>query len=67
MDIAAIASALSQAGIKQQASISVLKLAMNTAKTNGDLLTSLLSAAETTKLMEKSVQPNLGTSLDIRV
>ena len=55
---------LSQSKVQQQAGISVIKMAMGVEATNGDAIASL--ASETTKAMESSVQPNLGTTLDIQ-
>ncbi len=51
--------------MQQQASVSVLKLAMDVASTQGDMMTALLG--ETAKSLEMSVQPHLGGSVDIRV
>ncbi|WP_407307290.1 YjfB family protein [Desulfosporosinus sp. SB140] len=64
MDIAAMSMTLNQSKVQQQASLSVMKMAMGVTATKGDFITSL--ANETTKAMESSVQPNLGAMLDIR-
>ncbi|WP_088226819.1 YjfB family protein [Desulfosporosinus sp. FKB] len=64
MDIAAISSMLSQSNVQQQAGISVLKMAMGVAASNGNSLVSMLS--EATKSMELSVQPNLGAKIDLQ-
>ena len=64
MDIAAMSILLSQGKVQQQAGISVMKLAMDTSKTQGDMLASLLG--ETTKALEMAVQPHLGASVDVR-
>ena len=64
MDIAALSIALNQNKVQGQASISVLKMAMGVATNQGDAMTSL--ASEITKAMESSVQPNLGTTLDLQ-
>jgi hypothetical protein len=64
MDIAALSVAMNQGRIQQQAGMSVMKLAMNAASTQSDMLNSLLG--ETAKSMELSVQPYLGASVDIR-
>lgn len=65
MDIAGLSVAMSMGKVQQQAAISVTKLAMDSAKTTGDMVTQL--AASVTKPMEQSVNPNLGQSIDIRV
>jgi Putative motility protein len=58
MDIAALSVMMNQSQLKQQASISVMKMAMNTAEQNG---------AELTKMLEQSVQPHLGSSIDLKL
>ena len=65
MDIAALSVMMSQGQVQQQAGVSVMKLAMDTASTQGEMMTALLG--ETAKSMELSVQPHLGGSVDIRV
>ncbi|KLU64549.1 hypothetical protein DEAC_c34950 [Desulfosporosinus acididurans] len=64
MDIAAMSSMLSQSNLQQQVGVSVMKMAMGVAATNGNSLVSMLS--EATKSMELSVQPNLGAKIDIQ-
>ena len=64
MDIAAMSATLSQNKVQQQVSVSVLKMAMGVEVTKGDSIASL--AGESTKALETSVQPNLGTTLDIQ-
>lgn len=64
MEIAALSIALSQGQVQQQAGISVMKMAMNVAETKGNTIESL--ASETAKAMESSIQPNLGTMIDIQ-
>ena len=56
---------MSQGQVQQQAGVSVMKMAMDVASSQGDMMTSLLS--ETAKSLEMSVQPNLGATVDIRV
>lgn len=65
MDIAAMATTLSQAKVAQQASISVLKMAMDTGKIQMNDMVQMVQ--ENTRLMEQSVNPNLGKSIDISV
>jgi Putative motility protein len=57
MDIAAL-SVMNQSQIQQQASLSVMKMAMNTAEQN---------SVELTKMLEQSVQPHLGSSIDLKL
>lgn len=56
MDIAALSMGLSQMRIAQEASMSVMKMAMETAE---------LETEDLTKMMEQSVVPHLGGSIDI--
>ena len=64
MDIAAMSILLSQGKVQEQAGLSVLKLAMDTSKTQGDMLASLIG--ETAKALELTAQPHLGASVDLR-
>ncbi|WP_313018140.1 YjfB family protein [Acetoanaerobium noterae] len=57
MDIAALSMSISQMKVAQEASVSVMKLAMDTAQ--GQM-------QDFTKIMEQSVNPNLGTNIDIK-
>lgn len=50
--------------IHEQASLAVMKMAMDVASNQSDLLRSL--EAVNTKAMETSIQPFLGAKLDIR-
>ena len=65
MDIAALSVMMSQGRVQQQAGVSVMKMAMNVASTQGEMMTALLG--ETAKSLEMSVQPHLGASVDVRV
>jgi Putative motility protein len=58
MDIAALSVMMNQSQIQQQASLSVMKMAMNTAEQN---------SVELTKMLEQSVQPHLGSSIDLKL
>ncbi len=64
MDIAAISTLLSQQKVAQQESVSIMKMAMNTAERNNANLINIMDSA---KSLETSVSPNLGTSIDVRV
>jgi len=56
LDIAALSSGLSNIQVSQEASVSVMKMAMDTAT---------MQSNELTKMMEQSVTPHLGASVDI--
>lgn len=58
MDIAALSIHLNQAKVSQETSIAVMKLAMETGKQ---------TANEIVKMIEKSVDPNLGRIIDVSV
>lgn len=58
MDIAGLSMTMSQSKFMEQASLSVMKLALNAGKEN---------AAEMTKMLEQSTDPNLGRNLDVRI
>lgn len=63
MDIAALSMGMSQMKVAQQASISVMKMTMDSAKGQAADLTQILEA--NTRMMEQSVNPHLGNSIDI--
>lgn len=65
MDIAALSMGLSQMKVAQQASISVMKMAMDSGQTQMNDMVQMVQ--ENTKMMERSVNPNLGKNLDISV
>ncbi|HHU74273.1 MAG TPA: putative motility protein [Clostridiales bacterium] len=65
MDIAAMSTILSQVRIKEQASISVMKMAMNTSKTQMNHMVEIMQV--NARMMELSVNPNLGATIDVRV
>lgn len=58
MDIAVLTIMMNQSQIQQQASLSVMKIAMNTAEQN---------SVDLTKMLEQSVQPHLGSSIDLKL
>jgi hypothetical protein len=58
MDIGSASMALSQSSLKLNASIKVLSMSKEMTETQGQAMI---------QMMEKSVQPNLGGKLDIRV
>lgn len=64
MDIAALSMGLSQAKIAQQASVSVLKMAMDTGETQ---MNDMLKMVETnTKKLEQSINPHIGKNIDVK-
>lgn len=58
MDIAALSMGLSQMQVAQEASVSVMKMALDTATSQTNDLT---------KMMEQATSPHLGASIDIRL
>ncbi|WP_074085624.1 MULTISPECIES: YjfB family protein [Paenibacillus] len=58
MDIAALSVSLGQASLQQAASLQVLSIAKDQAEVQGQNMAQML---------EQSVHPNLGKTLDIRV
>lgn len=66
MDIALLSMALSQGQIQQQASISVMKKAMDQAEGNADLLTKMLSEVDQ-QALQRAAEPHLGGNIDIKL
>ena len=65
MDIAALSTGLSQMKLAQEASISVMKMAMDISKVQAVDLTQMLEA--NTKVMEQSITPHVGQNIDIKL
>jgi len=65
MDIAAQSVNLSQVQLQQAVGTAVLKMALDTGRENADMLTWALT--DSTKVLEHSVRPHLGTKLDVTV
>lgn len=65
MDIAALSMGLSQMKVSQEASVSVLKMAMDSMKGQSFDLTQMLEV--NTKMMEQSVNPYIGGNIDISI
>jgi hypothetical protein len=63
MDIAALSMGLSQIKVAQEASISVMKMAMDSTKVQVVDMAKMLQA--NTKVMERSINPHIGGSIDI--
>lgn len=65
MDIAALSMGLSQMKVAQEASISVMKMAMDAGQTQMNDMVQMVQ--QNTKMMEQSVTPHLGSNLDIKL
>lgn len=65
MDIAALSMDLSQMKVAQEASVSVLKMAMDSMKGQSVDLAKMLEV--NTKMMEQSVNPHVGGNIDIKL
>ena len=65
MDVAAMSMSLNQVQLKEQASISVMKMAMDSAQGQEEALDKLLEAS--TKALEHSVVPHKGINLDLHL
>ena len=65
MDIAALSMSLSQMKVSQEASISVMKMAMDAGQSQMNDMMKLVQ--ENTKMMEQSVNSHLGSNLDIKL
>ena len=57
MDIAALSMALSQMNVRTEANVSIMKKTMDQAELNG---------RDVVKMLEQSVQPHIGSRLDIK-
>ncbi|MFD1849060.1 YjfB family protein [Oceanobacillus bengalensis] len=66
MDIALMSMALSQGQAQQQASISVMKMAMGNAEQQGEAIQKLMSTPNTTAI-QQATQPHLGSRIDLKV
>lgn len=66
MDIALMSMVLSQGKVQQQASLSVLKMAMGSAKQQGEAVQKLISTNDIAAI-QHAVQPQLGGNIDLKV
>lgn len=66
MDIALMSMALSQGQVSQQASISVMKMAMGNAQQQGEALQQLMSTTDAT-VLQHTAQPHLGGRIDVKI
>ncbi|URM33482.1 YjfB family protein [Cytobacillus firmus] len=65
MDIALLSMVLKQGQFQQQASISILKTAMEQAEVNAESITSMLSGGEV-QALQQAAQPHLGGHIDLK-
>lgn len=65
MDIAALASVIKYSAMQQQVSVSVMKIVMDAAKGQAVDLNQISEQAA--KAMKLSVNPNLGSNINVRV
>lgn len=63
MDIAALSTALSTSSIQSQVSVAVLGKTMDTNEALGAGLVQMIDSAA----MERSVNPHIGSNLDLRI
>lgn len=61
MDIAALSIAMSQMNLGQQVGIAVTKMAMDTSEQSAQMMTDMM------KTMELSVNPHVGSKIDIKL
>lgn len=57
MDIAALSMAMSQMNVRTEANVSIMKKTIDQAETNGQ---------DVVKMLEQSVQPHIGSRVDIK-
>jgi len=65
VDIAKMSMTLNQAHIQQQASLSVMKKAMDQAEGNGEFIDKMLGDKDV-QALQKAANPHLGASIDIK-
>ncbi|TMN21410.1 putative motility protein [Lentibacillus cibarius] len=65
MDIALMSMVLNQSQVQQQASISVMKMAMGNAERQGEAVQKLLSTNNVAAI-EHAAQPHLGGNIDMK-
>lgn len=65
MDIAGLSMALSQLKVSQQANISLMNKVMNISEIQSDAMIQMIE--ESTAIMEQSINPHIGGSVDIKI
>lgn len=63
MDIAGLSMGLSQSRFMNDVGVAVLAKSLDQARTTGDMMTNLIDSAA----LERSVNPELGGNIDIRI
>ncbi len=66
MDIGLLSIALHQGKAQQQASMSVMKKALESAEQHGDVLNKMLSEVDV-KTVQQAAQPHVGSIIDIKL
>ncbi|PAK44457.1 YjfB family protein [Priestia megaterium] len=66
MDIALMSMSLSQGKVQQQASLSVMKIAMGNAKQQGEAVKELINSSNI-KVFQQAAQPHLGRNIDLKL
>ncbi len=66
MDVALTSIALNQGQVQQQASLSVMKMAMGDAKQQGAALQELMSTTNVAAI-QHAAQPHLGGNIDLKL
>ena len=66
MDIALMSMSLNQGKVQQQASLSVMKIAMGNAKQQGEAVKELISSSNV-KALQQAAQPHLGGNMDLKL
>lgn len=66
MDIAFMSMALSQSQVQQQASMSVMKMAIGIAEQQGEAIQKLISTTDVTAI-QHAAQPHLGGNIDLKI
>ncbi|MFD2442695.1 YjfB family protein [Bacillus sp. CGMCC 1.16607] len=65
MDVALLSMALNQGQVQQQASISILKTAMDQAEGNADFVNKMLEESDL-RALQYAAQPHLGGTIDLK-
>lgn len=66
MDIALMSRALSRGQVQQQASLSVMKMAMGNAEQKGEAIQKLLNSSDIAKI-QHAAEPHLGGKIDLKL
>ncbi|MFJ8266895.1 YjfB family protein [Peribacillus asahii] len=66
MDIALMSMALSQGKVQQEASMSVMKMAMGNVEQQGEALQRLMTTTDTSAI-QRAAQPHLGGNIDLKL